>query len=147
MVPVRRERKGRIMILRDELQAQVDATVRLVRLLDRAADGAFDGDPVDWEDEDRELAVGYDPAFPDRKDRDVFDLFDEMVLEAYQVVHRRADGGSFVERTVVVFTTGGPHVEALVDSSGGLVVGRWGSEEVLWLVDAPGFAAVVEDMF
>jgi hypothetical protein len=59
------------------------------------------------------------------------EVFDGSVLDAYSVVHVYMNGVRSHRHVVIVWTVGGPHIEACVTPDGSVTVsGRWGSDIV-----------------
>lgn len=69
-------------------------------------------------------------------DADVIEVLNTWALDYYAVVHSRGPTPEYrkTQSFVIVFSTGGPHIEAEINVSGGVEVrGLWGGERVtLW---------------
>jgi len=108
----------------EQLQRSVRGTAedleRLVSLIN--------GDEVDCADLFTDHGYGAD----DDPGNTALVILEEWPLEAY-VTGRRDIGGSWdVTGVVVVFGTGGPHIE--LDTNERAVVGYWGSDRFEWTV-------------
>lgn len=131
------------------LELEVEATARLVEFLDRVAVGAYEGEPEDWDSEARKLAESYDNRFSelDEDDRSFDVLLDAAALDIYEVVHRHASGLTVTMATVVVFSAGGPHIEATyADGPEVTIVGYWAGEEERSYVAAPAFVYAMDEL-
>ena len=79
------------------------------------------GEYPEWDIEDAEELARED---------DIFSVLDTWALDTYAVVHRRGTD-ELVHSHVIVFGTGGPHIEAEVRTTGGVEVrGYWGSDRL-----------------